>query len=524
MASSRGSSPRFDEERAKRAQDFFEKILNHTKGRWARKSFVLADWQRDDVLRPLFGTVRRDPSIDEWVRQYRVAWLELARKNGKSELLAGIALLLLCADDEEGAEVYGAAKDREQASLVFDVARRMVELSPLLSRRLQIFPSNKRIVDPKTSSFYRVIAADATGNLGQNPHGIVFDEVIAQPNRELWDALRTGMGARTQPLMVAATTAGNDPSSFAAVEHEYCEQISRDPSLDPTRFVYIRNTPKDADWREERNWQHANPALGDFLSIDALREEAREADLSSAAQNRFRQFRLNQWVQQHTRWLDIDAWDASGGEVDEERLRGCRCFGGLDLASSVDLAALCWDFPDADGGHDVVWRFFIPSARIKDLDTRTGGRGSAWVRAGLVETTEGEVIDYAAVLDRIDRDARNFDIAELAYDRWGMTQLSQMLADAGLVVVPFSQTIVALSPATKELERLVLEGRYRHGGNPVMRWMMDNVAIRSDSSGNVKPDKQKSGDRIDGVIAGVMALDRADRHEPAAEPRIRILR
>lgn len=506
------SSREFSTERADRAQAFFERVLVHTKGRWARKPFRLADWQRDEIIRPLFGTVRYDRELREWVRRYRVGWIELARKNGKSELLAGIALLLLCADDEEAAEVYGAAKDRDQASIVFDVAKRMVELSPVLSRRLKIYAANKRIVDPKTSSFYRVIAADASGNLGQNPHGVIFDEVLAQPSRELWDALRTGMGARSQPLMLAATTAGNDPASFAAQEHEYCERIAADPKSDPVRFVYMRNTPKDADWREESNWRHANPALGDFLSVEALRDEAREAALSPASENRFRQFRLNQWVQQVTRWIDLHAWDACTAIVTDSSLDGRKCYGGLDLASTTDIAALCWDFPDDADGHDAIWRFWLPSERLSNLNARTGGAASTWVRDGFLTLTEGNVIDYKAIVAAIDQDAQRFNVAELAYDRWGMTQLAQDLDEAGMQVVPFGQGFQSMSPPTKEWERLILEGRYRHGGNPVMRWMVDNITIRTDPAGNIKIDKQKSTEKVDGPVAAVMALDRATRN------------
>lgn len=512
----------FSAARADRAQGFFEKGLRHTKGRYARKPFLLAPWQRDDIIRPLFGTVRYDEQLEAEVRAFRIAWLELGRGNGKSELLAGIGLLLLVADDEEGAEVYGAAKDREQAGHVYRVAKRMVELSPALSRRLVVVDSRKTIVDPRLDSFYRVIAADASGNLGQNPHGILFDEIIAQPSRELWDALRTGMGKRDQPLMVAATTAGNDPASFAAAEHAYCERVAANPSLDPARLVYMRNTPEDADWKDEKVWHFANPALGDFLNISTLRDEAREAENNPSLENTFRQFRLNQWVQSATRWVPLQLWDASAGMVVEADLAGRRCYGGLDLASSVDLAALCWDFPGEAGDHEAIWRFFLPKDRLADLNRRTGGQGAVWARQGFLRLTEGNVIDYKAILATIDADAQAFDVAEVAYDRWGMTQLSQDLVDAGMTVVPFGQGFASMSPPTKEMERLVTAGLYRHGGNPVMRWMFDNVVVRKDPAGNVKVDKAKSGDSVDGVVAAVMALDRAmrrDRGRSAYEER-----
>jgi phage terminase large subunit-like protein len=508
---------RFSVERADQTQDFVEKLCVHTKGRHARRPFTLTDWQRDEIVRPLFGTVRYDEQLDEWVRAYRLAWLEVARKNGKSELLAALALKLLVGDHEESAEVYGAARDRDQARKVFDVAQRMVELSPVLSKRLRIFPSSKRIVDPKTASYYEVIAADAAGNLGHNPHGIVFDEVLTQPSRELWDALKTGMGARAQPLMIAATTAGNDANTLAGEEHAFSMKVRDDPSLDPSRFVFIRSTPRDADWRDEASWHEANPALGDFLSLSTLRDEAKEAESSPAKENAFRQFRLNQWVSQATRWLPLHSWDASAGMVDETELRGRRAFGGLDLASSTDIAALCWTFRDGEGDEEsycAAWRFWVPQERLGDLERRTGGAATRWVREGWLRTTEGDVIDYRAILATIDRDAQTFDVHELAYDRWGMTQLATDLADNGMTVVPFGQGFASMSPPTKEWERLVLDKRYRHGGNPVMRWMVDNITVRTDPAGNIKIDKAKSTEKVDGCVAAVMALDRASRYKP----------
>ncbi len=510
-AAKTATSPAFSVDRADRAQAFFERILVHTKGRrWARQPFILADWQRDEIIRPLFGTVRWDADAGEWVRQYRVAWLELARKNGKSEMLAAIALLLICADDEEGAEVYGAAKDREQAGAVFEVAKRMVELSPILSRRLKIYAANKRIVDAKTSSFYRVIAADATGNLGQNPHGIIFDEILTQKNRELWDALRTGVGTRTQPLMIGATTAGNDLKSFAYEEHEYCEKVARDPKLDPVRFVYMRNTPMDADWRDEATWTHANPGLGDFLSIEALRDEAREAELSPPKQNVFRQFRLNQWVRQENRWMDMGLWDQTAGMVNPETLHRKKCRGGLDLGELDGIAAYVLDFVDKDGGHDVLWRFFCPEALIPDLDKQTSGRASVWIREGFMVKTAGDTCDYEKIRASVNADAKLFDLQDIAvHNRTGL-QLAQNLESDGVDVVPVSSG-ARLAPATQELMRLVANQTYRHGGHPVARWMMDGVGTKKESDGSEFMMKGRSSGMITGPMAAAMALDRQMR-------------
>jgi phage terminase large subunit-like protein len=504
--------------RADRVAQVFAQILTHTKGRWARLPFVLEDWQREGIMDQVFGWVEWSPTLNRWARVYRVAWIEIARKNGKSELLAGIALVLLVADDEEGAEVYGCAKDRDQARKVYDVAERMVELSPLLSRRLRIYKQTKRIVDERTGSYYEVVAADAAGNLGHNPHGIIFDEVLTQPSAELWDAFRSSMGTRDQALMIAATTAGNDPTGFCSAEHDYCERVLRDPRLDRRRFAYIRNTPMEADWRDEANWYYANPALGTFLSIEALRDEAREAELAPAKQNTFRQFRLNQWVQQTSRWLDLRAWDATAGLVVEEDLVGSDTWGGLDLATTTDLAALCWTFRTGTDEEEyaAIWRFWLPEARVSDLNNRTAGRMAVWIREGFVTVTPGEVIDYASIKHTIETDGSRFRIREVAYDRWGMAQLQTELGEEGLTVVPFGQNFASMSSPTREWERLILERKYRHGGNPVMRWMVDNVVVRQDPAGNIKIDKMRSHEKVDGPVAAVMALDRALRYEPPA--------
>ena len=507
------------EARAGRVVDVFEGgTLLHTKGRWARSPFRLDEWQRDEVIRPLFGEVEWSAEHGRWVRRYRIAWVELPRKNGKSEMLAGAGLVLLCADDEEGAEVYGCALDVDQARLVWAVAERMVALSPLLSRELKIYKQARRIVHERSGSFYEVVAGDALGNLGTNPHGVLFDEVITQRDAGLWDALRTGMGTRTQPLMLAATTAGNDPSSFAAEEHAYAERVLRDPRIDPRRFVFMRNTPKQADWRDEEWWRYSNPALGSFLSIEALRDEAREAALSPRRQNTFRQFRLNQWVQQVTRWLDLAEWDKGAGLVVEERLRHRPCVAGLDLASTTDLTALCLLFPP--GGDDTewhaLWRCFVPADALERLDQSTAGQASVWAREGVLQTTEGNVLDYEAVRRQLHADAAMFEVREVGFDPWNSTEfVEQRLGEQdGFRVVPVRQGFATLSPASKELERLVLGHQLRHGGNPVARWAADNVVVRRDPAGNIKPDKQRSGEKIDPIVALIVAVSRALGAEP----------
>lgn len=530
-----GSAPssrdqRFDENRAGRAVKFFENGLVHTKGRWAREPFILADWQRDDIVRPLFGTLRYDEQLDAWVRAYTLAWIELARKNGKSELAAAIALLLLMADGEEEAEIYGCAEDKDQARVVYQVAKRMVELSPQLQKlvarkKLEVIDSQKRIIYKPTGSFYQVVAADGSGNLGTNPHGIVFDEVITQPNRELWDALKTGMGTRDQPLMVALTTAGNDPNAMASEEHLHSEAVLRDQSVDPARFVFMRNTPMDADWKDEANWPHANPGLGDFLRIQILRDEAKEAERNPRKQNAFRQFRLNQWVRQVTRWIDMGVWDSSAGLVVPDQLRGKPAFGGLDMASTSDFCAWVLYFPgvtvieDAEGnqtrGNAVLSRFWLPEKAVRE---HKGMRETfeLWAQRKWLTITPGDVIDHDAIRKQIDSDLSFCQIQKIGYDRWGTNEIVQWLKKAlpSDRVVDVPQTTTALNAPSKEMERQLGLSLLNHGGNPILRWMADNVEARTDSNGNIKPDRQRSTEKVDGILALVDALFASMQDQP----------
>lgn len=498
------------EPRAARATSVFDSILVHTKGRWSRQPFTLEAWQSDEIIRPLFGTVRWSDETLRYVRRFRVAWIELARKNGKSELLAGIALILLVADDEEGAEVYGCAKDRDQARKVFDVAERMVELSPVLSKRLRVFKQTKRIVDERTGSYYEIVAADASGNLGHNPHGVIFDEVLTQRDDGLWTVMRSAMGARTQPLMVAATTAGDDLSGFCKQEHDYCERVAADPALDPSRFVFMRNLPMDADPWDESNWSFPNPALGSFLSIEALRDEAREAQNNPVKENAFRQFRLNQWVQQTTRWMPMHLYDACPSTRSEPDDRA-PLWGGLDLSSVSDLTSLCWLHHEEGQPVKAMWRHWVPEQMLPRLDDFTAGAASVWVRDGWLRLTDGDVVDYDAVHEQIAADCQRWSVQALGIDRWNSTATTNWLQAniRRLKVEQVAQGYSGMSGPLKTIMRLVRLGEFDHGGDPVARWCFDSVQVRQDDAENirpVKPDRGRERARIDAVVSVSMAV------------------
>jgi len=517
--------------RADKAQAFFEELLQHTKGRYARKRFILAEWQREGIVRPLFGRVDWSDEYDSFKRRYEVAWLEVARKCGKTELLAGIMLYLLVADGEQSAEVYGIARDITQAKLAFDVAAQMVKFSPALSRRLQVSDYKKRIYDPKTNSFYQVIASDARSALGSNPSGVGADEILAWQDGGMWDSLRTGMGsgARLQPLMLASTTAGNDTEGFAGQMHKQMEKVAENPDLPEHRhiFVYMRNTPKDADPWDEANWWHANPALGDFLSLESLRKQALEAKSNPIAEMAFRQYRLNQWQSSTVRWMNMFLWDKKANrsvvyDTNEELLSsfaGCECWFGLDLAAKQDLCSLCYLFPSADPsyGVDVVWRHWAPEAAVERLDRDNGGRfGLEFARAGWLTVTPGQVVDFEQIYADIKGDSERFLILGGDVDKHMSEPIIQRIRlETGIGVediYAYDNQFSTMSDGMHRIFDMVTEGVFRHHGNPLARFCFDACEARfksvdPDQIMPEKPNRQRATKRIDAVPAAIMATN-----------------
>lgn len=485
----------------------FVKSLSHTKGEYARQLFRLRPWQ-EEILNGIF-----DPRDENGKRIVRTAYVEIPRKNGKSEMAAAIALKLLFADEEPGAEIYSAAADRDQASLVFDVAQQMVLQNPDLKSRCQIFDYKKRIVRRDTNSFYRAIAADAAGAHGYNAHGIIFDEVHTQKTRDLWDVLTSSTGARAQPLTFAITTAGYDRQSICWELHEYALKVLSGTVVDPSFFAYVKAAPEEADWTDEKVWHEVNPALGDFRGIDQLRMECERAKQMPAAQNTFRRLYLNQWTQQSERWIDLNLWDENAGTVDEEALRGKKCYGMLDLATVSDMTAWVLLFPEGDK-VSVLARFFCPKSRLTAENNRYRDSYQQWERMGALTVTPGTATDYAFVKDQVLKDASKFRIVDMGVDRlFQAHQIASEIGDEGIKVFPVGMGFAGMAaPMTEFMRRLMLK-HFRHGGNPILRWMADNVAVKQDPAGNLKPDKAESQGKIDGIIGIVGALDRLMRNE-----------
>lgn len=500
-------SSAYDKSAADYAVAFIENLC-HTKGTWAGKPFELIDWQ-EQIIRDLFGTLKPNG-----YRQFNTAYIEIPKKQGKSELAAAVALLLTCGDGEERAEVYGCAADRQQAAIVFDVAADMVRMCPALSKRVKILASQKRLIYTPTNSFYQVLSAEAYSKHGFNIHGVVFDELHTQPNRKLFDVMTKGSGdARMQPLYFLITTAGTDTHSICYETHQKAKDIIEGRKIDPTFYPVIYGADESDDWTDPKVWKKANPSLDITVGIDKVKAACESAKQNPGEENAFRQLRLNQWVKQAVRWMPMEKWDKCAFAVDEDELEGRVCYGGLDLSSTTDITAFVLVFPplDEEDKYIILPYFWIPEDNLTLRVKRDHVPYDVWERQGYLQTTEGNVVHYGFIEQFIERLGERFNIREIAFDRWGAVQMVQNLEGMGFTVVPFGQGFKDMSPPTKELMKLVLEQKIAHGGHPVLRWNMDNIYIRTDPAGNIKADKEKSTEKIDGAVATIMALDRAIR-------------
>ena len=499
----------YDEKKADRAVTFIQN-LKHTKGKWAGKPFLLLPWQ-EQIIRDLFGIVKEDGN-----RQFLSAYIEIPKKNGKSELAAAIALYLLYADGEASSEVYGAACDRNQASIVFDVAKQMVAMSKPLEKRSKIMGATKRIVNYNNAGFYQVLSAETGTKHGLNVSGLVFDEIHAQPNRHLYDVLTKGSGdAREQPLFFIITTAGTDKNSICYELHTKALDILSGRKKDDTFYPVVYGLASDEDWQDENNWYKANPSLGHTIQIDRVREAYRNAIDNPAEENVFKQLRLNMWTSSTVTWIAEHVYDKGNQSIDKSSLLGRECYAGLDLSSTSDITALVLVFPPRtkDESYIVLPYFWLPEETLALRCRRDHVLYDVWERQGYLKTTEGNVVHYGFIERFIENLSTKYHIKEIAYDRWNATQMVQNLEDMALTVVPFGQGYKDMSPPSKELYKLMMEGKVIHGGHPVLKWMAQNVVMRQDPAGNIKPDKEKSVEKIDGIVALIMGLDRCIRHK-----------
>mgnify|MGYP002551646644 CR=1 FL=1 len=399
-------------------------------------------------------------------------------------------------------------------TIVFDVAADMVRMCPALNKRVKILASQKRLIYEPTNSFYQVLSAEAYSKHGFNVHGVVFDELHSQPNRKLYDVLTKGSGdARMQPLFFLITTAGTDTHSICYEVHQKAQDIIDGRKIDPTFYPVIFGADDNEDWTSPKVWKKCNPSLGETIGMDKVKTACESAKQNPSEENSFRQLRLNQWVKQSTRWMQMEKWDACDEVINLDTLIGRECYAGLDLSTTLDLTAFVLVFPPRNDTEKyiIVPYFWIPEDNLPLRVRRDHVPYDVWEKQGVLFTTEGNVVHYGYIEKFIESLGERFNIREIAFDRWGAVQMVQNLEGMGFTVVPFGQGFKDMSPPTKELMKLVLEERIAHGGQPVLRWMMDNIFIRTDPAGNIKPDKEKSTEKIDGAVAMIMALDRAIR-------------
>ena len=500
---------RYDKKKADRAVTFIENLC-HTKGKWAGPPFWLLPWQ-EQLIRDIFGIVKADGN-----RQFRTAFVEICKKVGKSELAAAVALYLLYADNEPSAEVYGAAADRQQASIVFDVAKQMVEMSPALMKRSKLMGATKRIVNYGYAGYYQVLSAEVGGKHGFSVSGLVFDEIHTQPNRQLYDVLTKGSSdARQNPLHFIITTAGNDRHSIAYELHTKAVDILEGRRVDPTFYPVVYGLKDDDDWEDEANWYKVNPSLGYTVDIERLRDAYREAKQNPADEITFKWLRCNMWVSSTVAWIPDAIYMRGNESIEAASLEGRDCYAGLDLSSTGDITALVLIFPPRDENEKYVLLpyFWILEETIPRRVKANSVPYDIWEKQGYIMSAEGNVIHYDFIEKFIMDLSEKYHILEIAVDRWNATQMIQNLEGEGFTIIPFGQGFSSMSAPTKEFYRLLMEGRIIHGGNPVLRWMAGNVVIDTDPAGNIKVTKAKSKEKIDGIVAAIMALDRCIRQE-----------
>lgn len=543
----------FDEAAAERAVDFFPTFLRHHKGEFAQQPFVLADWQADLVIRPLFGWKRTSDGL----RRFRWVYLEIPKKNGKTQLAAGVGLFLTFADGEEGADVLCCAADKDNGRLVFDEAKHMVEDDELLNEMGEVYASS--IVAVGSRSTFKVLSADARTKHGPNIHGLIIDELHAQPDRDLFETLTKGIAARRQPVVFLITTAGDDLESICYEQHEHARRVMKDPSVDEQLLPVIFGATSADDWKDPEVWQRWNPGLGVTVKLDYLVAEAARAAVEPRRQNAFKRLHLNVWTQQHTAWLEVERWDACRQEPEALPVLTSNpgrlpCFAGLDLSSKIDLTALVLAVrledeagaqpteveigraepkPGAPSSAEPEVRrltinyrvalvpfFWMPEETLARRVDEDGIPYDVWRDQGFLRTTPGNVVDYDVILEQIvDEIGPAFRIGEIAYDPWNATQFALNLQTKGFTITEVPQTFRALSEASKVLEALVVSGRAVHDGNPVMRRCVENVAVVEDKNENIRPVKPSKKKRIDGVMGAVNALTRLIVAKPPKKSR-----
>lgn len=508
----------FDQEAADQAVQFF-KLLRHTKAEWAGQPFVPSPWQEHDVIRPLFGWKRKDGT-----RRFRVAYLEVARKNGKSSMAAAIGNKLFLNDGEPGAEVYTAATKRDQARITHEESKAQVRGLFRDDPRLRkiIVVSRDNLAIPGMRCKYEPLGQDADTMDGLNVHGAIIDELHMHKTPDVWNVLETATAARRQPLLFGITTAGFDRTSICWHLHDYAAKVLDGTIEDDSFFGYICGLDESDDWTNPKLWIKANPNLEITVKTDDLLRKFKKARESPTFENEFKRLHLNVWTQQHTKWLSMEQWDACAGQVDLMALKKEDCFGGLDLAPKRDLSSLVLVFP-TESGIKVLPFFWMPQENVRENERRDRLPYAQWIRQGLITATDGNVTDYDQIRDTIIKLDKQYEIRDVAFDPYGATEMVAKLLDEGIKMVEFRQTIQTFNEPTQKLEALIAARRIEHGGHPVLRAHAAAVTVKTDLNENIRPVKDKTTGRIDGIVALIMALSRAVKHKKSVYERRGVL-
>ncbi|KQM68784.1 terminase large subunit [Xylophilus sp. Leaf220] len=482
----------------------FIQCLRHYQGATAGRRFLLSAWQKF-IIGSCFGWYMQDGQ-----RRFRIAYIEIGKGNGKTPLAAAVALYALVADGEAGAEVYSAATSRDQAGICFNDAKQFVLSCGPLANRLQVGISN--ITYLATSSFFRVVSAEGRGLDGKRPHVVIVDELHEHPTATVVEKMRAGTKGRTRALIFEITNSGYDQTTVCFEHHDYSIKVLQGVIENDAWFGYVAALDKGDDPFEDKACHiKANPNLGVSLTLQYLDEQVREARDLPSKRNLVLRLNFCRWTEASEGWVDLDHWDLCSDPVQTSALRGRKAWGGLDLASVSDFTALAWTFPpETEGGKwQVLLRLYLPEAAVEKMRKKGRLPIDQWIREGLVTVTPGNVTDYGFVRRDVQADRETFDVQEIAFDRFNSSQLVTDLQDDGALMVGFGQGYGSMSGPCKELERMYMSHRLAHGGNKVLRWMASNTVATRDAAENIKFDRARSTEKIDGMVAIAMAIGRA---------------
>lgn len=516
----------YDDKAAESAVRYIETHCYHAKGDLAGTPLILEEWQKEKIIKPLFGwkekgttsiTSKDGKLIKRFhKRKFRFAYIEVPKKNGKSTLLSAIAQIFLDIEPEKGAEVVGIAWGRKQAGIIFDMVKRSVAMSPRMTERVDLF--RNAILSKDGEKRYTTWSKEAGGEDGQSPNLIICDELHQHKSGELIDMAEKSMAARSNPLSLVITTAGDNLQGIGYERSNYAKDVAQGIIKDESLLVciYCADEKKD-DIYDPEVWKRVNPQLGVSIPLEFFEQEAAKAKTSVYWENSFKRYHLNIWNNTRNQFISDSVWMDSMWDFDEDQLNGLPCFGGMDLSSTGDITAFSLVFPIDDYFVSLNW-FFLPEDKsAHGLDQKRITQYDGWVKRGYIIETPGNVIDYGFVRQVVQDAAVKYDIQAVAYDSYNMTETALQLQDAGIEMIKFRQGYLSMNYPTKQLERLVLSKKFNHLGNPVLRWMNNNTSIATDPAGNIKIYRDKKDEKVDGMVSNVMALGIAT--DPSNTPK-----